>query len=322
MKDIAKELLAVAREIAGGQGLTREQIDEVKAELVSKGVPVRFLRGGRAIQIETGQEASQGSNVMYHPVYWNFTKETAKKIGDWLGARAVFASVTANVGDVEVVEPIGEGVSKTKHTKRMDTPMQASGYVNIDRSARPARMKKPKITTEKGAYRLYIQDLLWDVLVDKYGEERGQKQFDYFINDAPHRAMYPAGQAITDEKAQMYVDMGEMPPHDYFKESYFEVWKRWMKRPKAAKTASRELYDEASMMPRGLQGLAGKYVGKGSIDVQYDGPLTWVTDADENSVLAYKGRFLAWFRYGGPGLQSIKKLDQAVLVDYFNDMID
>ena len=186
MKDIARELLEVAREIVGGQGLTREQIDEVKGELVS--------------------------------------------------------NKSANVGDVEVIEPVGEGVSKTKQTKRMTTPKAASGgsvrrrmrssSLKIDRSSRPARMKRPKVTTEKGAYRLYIQDLLWDVLVDKYGEARGQKQFDYFINEAPSRAMYPAGQTITDEKAQMYVDLGEMPPRDYFKESYFDVWKRWMKRPK------------------------------------------------------------------------------------------
>jgi hypothetical protein len=125
MKDIARELLQVAKDLVGGNGLTREQIDEVKGELVSKGVPVRFLRGGRALQIETGQEASKGSNVMYHPVYWNFSKETSKKIGDWLGARVVFASRNANVGDVEVIEPVGEGVSKTKQTKRMTTPREA-----------------------------------------------------------------------------------------------------------------------------------------------------------------------------------------------------
>lgn len=122
MKDIARELLVVAKDVVGGQGLTKEQIAEVKQELVSKGVPVRFLRGGRAVLIESGQEASKGMNVIYQPVYWNFTKETAKKIGEWLGARAVFASKTANVGDVEVIEPVGEGVSKTKQTKRMTTP--------------------------------------------------------------------------------------------------------------------------------------------------------------------------------------------------------
>ena len=57
MDKIASELLEVARLMIGGNGLTKEQIAEVKGELISKGVPVRFLRGGRALQIETGQES-------------------------------------------------------------------------------------------------------------------------------------------------------------------------------------------------------------------------------------------------------------------------
>ena len=77
--------------IEGGGGLTRAQIEEVKAEQVSNGVPVRFMRGGEAINIVTGEGSGKGVNIMHQRVYWNFTKETSQKIARLLGARAVFS---------------------------------------------------------------------------------------------------------------------------------------------------------------------------------------------------------------------------------------
>lgn len=71
--------------------LTPGQAKELHGEMVKNGVPVRFLIGGQAIDIVSGKAASKGSNIMYHPVYWNFSKETAKKIAKWLGAKAVFS---------------------------------------------------------------------------------------------------------------------------------------------------------------------------------------------------------------------------------------
>jgi len=71
--------------------LTSEQIDEIKKELVSKGVPVRFLDGGQAINIETGERQKKGINIIYQIVYWNFTKDTAKKIAKWLGVKPVWS---------------------------------------------------------------------------------------------------------------------------------------------------------------------------------------------------------------------------------------
>jgi len=51
--------------IEDGGGLSRAQIEEVKAEQVSNGVPVRFMRGGEAINIVTGEgSCDEGS----HPV--------------------------------------------------------------------------------------------------------------------------------------------------------------------------------------------------------------------------------------------------------------
>jgi len=92
-----EDAIAVAAEIENdrlttfGGGLTRAQIEEVKAEQVSNGVPVRFMRGGEAINIVTGEGSGKGVNIMHQRVYWNFTKETSQKIARLLGARAVFS---------------------------------------------------------------------------------------------------------------------------------------------------------------------------------------------------------------------------------------
>jgi hypothetical protein len=73
--------------------LTPEQVVEVKAELVSwrETQPCRFLKGGQAMDLLSGDLASKGSNVMYHPVYWNLTADTAKKVAGWTGTKVVFS---------------------------------------------------------------------------------------------------------------------------------------------------------------------------------------------------------------------------------------
>ena len=73
--------------------LTEVQITEAQAEMVDwrKGTPCRFLMDGRAVKLETGELASKGSNVMYHPVYWNFTRDTAKKVAEWTKTKVVFS---------------------------------------------------------------------------------------------------------------------------------------------------------------------------------------------------------------------------------------
>ena len=58
--------------------------------MIKTGHPVRFLYNGQALDITTGTLASKGSNVIYHPVYWNFTKETSTKIAQWLGVKPAF----------------------------------------------------------------------------------------------------------------------------------------------------------------------------------------------------------------------------------------
>lgn len=73
--------------------LTEDQIKELQAEMVGwrEATPVRFLMDGRAVKLETGELASKGSNVMYHPVYWNFTRNTAKKVAEWTKTKVVFS---------------------------------------------------------------------------------------------------------------------------------------------------------------------------------------------------------------------------------------
>lgn len=70
--------------------LTAAQLKEIQKELIKDGVPVRFMKSGKALNIETGQWGGKGTNVMYQMGYWSFTKKTAKKVAGWLGVKAVF----------------------------------------------------------------------------------------------------------------------------------------------------------------------------------------------------------------------------------------
>jgi hypothetical protein len=72
--------------------LTPDQMQKAQAEMKPwrDATPVRFLKDGRAVKLETGEMATKGSNVMYHPVYWNFDRQTARKIAVWTGTNAVF----------------------------------------------------------------------------------------------------------------------------------------------------------------------------------------------------------------------------------------
>ena len=76
---------------AKGKKLTKKQEAEVIREMVKVGVPVRFMIGGQVLNILTGELQPKGGNVMHNWVFWNFTKETSKKIAKWLGAKPVFS---------------------------------------------------------------------------------------------------------------------------------------------------------------------------------------------------------------------------------------
>ena len=110
---------------------------------------------------------------------------------------------------------------------------QGNGYgkdTDDSKYPRPPRMKKPKVDSK--SYRrffdeVYLQDLALDVLQDKYGNARGEKQWQYFL-DNNWNAIYPVCEEIMSEKAKMLNDLREKCPRDYFAVSYFQVWKAWM----------------------------------------------------------------------------------------------
>jgi len=83
--------LAAGDAAVAGPRLTEEQVSEAQGEMVKNGVPVRFMFGGRALNIETGELSSKGANIMHQTVYWGFPRETSRKIAEWLGAKAVFS---------------------------------------------------------------------------------------------------------------------------------------------------------------------------------------------------------------------------------------
>lgn len=70
--------------------ISQEEIEEIRKELVDSGIPVRFLHNGSAVNIISGEIMPKNTNVMYHPVYWNFSKETSVKIAKWLGLKPCF----------------------------------------------------------------------------------------------------------------------------------------------------------------------------------------------------------------------------------------
>lgn len=71
--------------------LTDQQIGELRDELVPDGVPVRFQIDGQTVNIFTGERQPKGINVIHQLHYWHFTRPTAEKIAQWLGAKAIFS---------------------------------------------------------------------------------------------------------------------------------------------------------------------------------------------------------------------------------------
>jgi hypothetical protein len=88
---VARRAAGEAADAETGPKLTEEQVSEARAEMVGDGVPVRFMLGGRALNIETGGFSPEGAGIMHQTVYWGFPREVAREIAGWLGAEAVFS---------------------------------------------------------------------------------------------------------------------------------------------------------------------------------------------------------------------------------------
>ena len=71
--------------------LTKKQIDEYSKRLVENGIPTRFMEGGQACNIITGDKSRKGTNVINQKAYWNLPKELALEIAEVTGTKAVFS---------------------------------------------------------------------------------------------------------------------------------------------------------------------------------------------------------------------------------------
>lgn len=71
--------------------LTEKEIKEITEEMVSDGCPVRFFDDGQSVSIiAEGIKSPKGCNVINQIFYWNFTRETARKIAELTGTRPYF----------------------------------------------------------------------------------------------------------------------------------------------------------------------------------------------------------------------------------------
>ena len=60
------------------------QLLQLTQELDTSAKPVRFLVNGRTCCISTGYLCSKGSNVIYHPVYWDRPKRFIDQVVKFL----------------------------------------------------------------------------------------------------------------------------------------------------------------------------------------------------------------------------------------------
>lgn len=104
----------------------------------------------------------------------------------------------------------------------------------IDLEPRPNRMKKPpelqSVTTNPTGYfsDLYIQDEMRYMLIDKYGKEKGERQFDSLLDSPQRGAFFAQGGILAAEKAGLIDVLGKRSNGDYWQFSYYEMWKEWM----------------------------------------------------------------------------------------------
>lgn len=88
---------------------------------------------------------------------------------------------------------------------------------------------KPKDMNTNTAVRyfgLYVQDQASDIMVDKYGLNKGLEAWNYFLKQS-NNAMFSAASKVANEKLQMIRDLGLKYGNDYFKRSYLDIWKEW-----------------------------------------------------------------------------------------------
>lgn len=111
---------------------------------------------------------------------------------------------------------------------------------------RPRMAPAPKVEgmmASKGSsyWNLYLQDLASDVMVDKYGYDKGIANWEWSIGQSSG-VMFAAASKICNEKYTMLKELGYIGQKDnkwygddYFKRSYFDIWKEWKEFKKTGK---------------------------------------------------------------------------------------
>lgn len=132
------------------------------------------------------------------------------------------------------------------HTpKEMNEDSEKDRYSNkikdVD-EVRPRMAPAPKtdgMMASQGSkyFDLYLQDEASYVCVDKYGYTKGIANWEWMINQSSG-AMFAATAKIANEKYKMLKDLGELDGYgkDYFKRSYFDIWKEWKEWMKMGQT--------------------------------------------------------------------------------------
>ena len=139
-----------------------------------------------------------------------------------------------------------ENKKKLQETVELDTDSKTNVFVpekglSDENESRPSRMKKPEEVkngwklfsySKKGqSGGLYIQDDMRNILIDKYGKERGERNFNGILNAPSHGAFYQYGTQIAAEKAGLLRDLKiDYDSSDYFQYSYYSLWKEWMRK--------------------------------------------------------------------------------------------
>ena len=64
--------------------LNEKQLKALDQTFCPHNKPFRVLADGRAVEITSGVCASKGSNIMYHPVYWDRSDKFRKQVLEYM----------------------------------------------------------------------------------------------------------------------------------------------------------------------------------------------------------------------------------------------
>lgn len=68
------------------RALTMAEVREINEMGGQRGTVARFTHDGRGFDVLTGEHSPRGTNVLFQPVYWDLSKEQAKRAAELSGA--------------------------------------------------------------------------------------------------------------------------------------------------------------------------------------------------------------------------------------------